>query len=124
MPASVSAVSAANVESIVETTFDSPVAWNAGDAGWHGVEKPMEPLGSFSGCACDIAKPSTTRSESPNAKLAHLPTMDRSYIQPPARAIEKCNMPRNAQAVEVLLLTPAFSWPLIDKAKWLRTQFK
>ena len=59
-----------------------PWLLNAGDAGWHEVEKPMEPLGTLSGCACDIAKPITTRSDRPNAKLAHLRTMDRSYTHP------------------------------------------
>jgi hypothetical protein len=68
--------SAAKVESIVETTFDSLVALNAGDAGSHGVEKPVEPPGAFSGCACAIAKQSATISAKPNARLAHLRPMD------------------------------------------------
>ena len=82
------AFSAAKVESNVETTFDSLVALNAGDAGSHGVEKPVEAAGAFSGCAWVIAKPSATISASPNATLAHLRTMDRSYTRMHERAIE------------------------------------
>jgi hypothetical protein len=74
------------VESIVESTFDSLVALNAGDAGSHGVEKPVKPPGAFSGRACAITKPSATISASPNANLAHLRTMDRSYTRMHERA--------------------------------------
>jgi hypothetical protein len=74
-PADAPAFSVAKVESIVETTFDSLVALNAGDAGTHGVAKLVEPPGPFSGCACAIAKPSATTSTRPNAKLAHLRIM-------------------------------------------------
>ena len=87
---------AMKVESIVEITFDSPA--NAGGAGWRGVERPEESLGTFSAYACDIAKPSTTRNNRPNAKLAHLRTMDRSYTLPSARAMRSatCRETRNS----------------------------
>ena len=78
-PVGAPAFSAGEFESIVETTFNALVALNAGDAGSHGVEKPVEPPWAFSGCACAIAKPSATISARPNAKLAHLRTMGQSY---------------------------------------------
>ena len=85
--AGVLSFSAAKVESIVETTFDSLVVLNAGDVGKHGVEKPVEPPGTLSGCACAIAKPSAAMSAKPNAKLANLRTMARSE-HPPGRAVQ------------------------------------
>ena len=81
-PPGPSAFSAAQVESIVETAFDSLAALNAGDAGSHGVEKPVESPGIFTACSCAIAKPSATISATPNAKLAHLRTMRQSYTRP------------------------------------------
>jgi hypothetical protein len=78
MPADASAFSAAQVESIVETAFNSLAALNTGDAGSHGVEKPVEAPGVFSACVCAIAKPSATMSAKANATLAHLRTMDLS----------------------------------------------
>ncbi len=87
----VSAFSAAKVESIVDTTFDSLAALNAGDVGKHGVEKPMEPPGAFSGYACAVAKPSATMSAKPSAKLANLRTMARSYTRQRARTIRSAD---------------------------------
>ncbi len=86
-PACAPAFSVAKAESIVETTFDSLVALNAADAGSHGVEKLVEPPGAFSGCVCAIAKPSATASTRPNATLAHLRTMNRSYTRMHERAM-------------------------------------
>jgi hypothetical protein len=79
-----SARSAAKVKSIVETAFDSHAALNMGDAGTHGMEKPAEVPGTFSGCAYAIATPSAKMSTKPNAKVAHLRTMQRSYTRPHA----------------------------------------
>jgi len=90
-PAGASAFSAAQVESILETAFDSLAAWNARDAGSHGEEKPVEGPGVFSACACAIAKPSATMSATPNAKFAHLRTMSLSYIRLRAPAIRGAN---------------------------------
>jgi L-alanine-DL-glutamate epimerase-like enolase superfamily enzyme len=86
-PAGAPGCSAGKAESTGATTVDSP-AWNAGDAGSHGVEKPVEPPGAFSGCACAIAKPAATISASPNTRLAHLRTMGRSYTRKYERAIK------------------------------------
>ena len=72
----------------VETRFDSLAAWNAGDAGSHGVEKRVEASGAFKQCACAMARPNATISASPNAKPAHLRTMARSYTRMHERAIE------------------------------------
>ena len=88
IPAGAPALSAVKIESTVESTFDSLVALQAGDAGSHGVEKPVEPPGALSGCACAIAKPSATISAKPSAKLTHLRTMNRSYTRPQGRAIQ------------------------------------
>jgi hypothetical protein len=77
-PAGASAFSAAQVESIVETACDSPEALNAGDAGSHGAEKPVNAPGFFSACARAIPKPSATMRAKANAALAHLRTMDPS----------------------------------------------
>jgi hypothetical protein len=73
-------LSAAKVESIVETSFASLVALKAFDAGPHVVEKPVEPPGAFRGWTCAIAKPSAAMRAKANAKLAHLRTMNRLYI--------------------------------------------
>jgi hypothetical protein len=86
-PADASAFSAAQVESIVETAFNSLAALNTGDAGAHGAEKSVEAPGVFSGCACAIAKPSATMSVKPNATPAHLRTMNISYTRLRAHAI-------------------------------------
>jgi len=74
-----SGFAAASAESNVNIASDSPEALSARDAGSHGVEKPEEPPGAFKGCACTKAKQSATTSEKPNAKLADLRSMARSY---------------------------------------------
>ena len=82
-----SASSAATLESIVETAFDSPAALNAGDAGSHAAERLFEAPGTFSGCAWATAKPSATISARPNAKLTHLRAMRLCYAGLRAEAI-------------------------------------
>jgi hypothetical protein len=76
------------VESNVETTIESVGAWNAGDAGSQGVEKPMEAPEAFIGCACTNAKASAATSSRPNIMFAHLRTMHRSYTRMHEPAIE------------------------------------
>src|SRR5262245_20090551 len=58
----------------------------------------MELPGAFSGCACAIAKPSAKMSAQPNAKLANLRTMARSYTSPTARAIRSAGLPFTVSA--------------------------
>ena len=79
MAADASAFSAAQVESIGETAFNSLATLNTSDAGSHGTEKLVGAPGVFRVCACAIAKPSAMMSAKPNAKLAHLRTMDPVY---------------------------------------------
>jgi hypothetical protein len=74
-PGGAGALATAKVEWHVETTGGSLVDLNAGIAGSHGVEKPAEPPGALSGCACVIATPIATISAKANAKLAHLRTI-------------------------------------------------
>ena len=86
--AGAAALSTTKVESAVDTTFASLAAFNAGDAGSHGVEKPPKLAGVFSECACTIDRPSATMSAKPNAKLAHLRIMVRSYTRRHVGAID------------------------------------
>ena len=80
-PAGTAAWAVAEAESNVETAGDSPAALSAGNAGSHGVEKPAEAPGALSGRVCVIAKLSATTSARPNAKFAHLRTINRWYIR-------------------------------------------
>jgi hypothetical protein len=91
--AGATALSATKVEAIVETAFDLPGAMNTGNTGSHGAEKSGEAAGTFSACACAIVKPSATISVKPNAKVAHLRTMDRAYTRVRRRAIRNVNLP-------------------------------
>jgi hypothetical protein len=83
-PAGAPGFAAEKVEWIVETAFDAPAALKAGGAGSHRAEKPVAAPGPLRARACANAKPSATTSAKPNAKRAHLRTMEGFYTRMPA----------------------------------------